>query len=321
MRTPATALWNQRHTLAELAPRYRALSEAVNRPTDLSLTQYAQMSAFALEFRPDLIIELGRGLGNSACLFLEVADRLQNEKNCRLLSLCLSDNWFTQTVPRLNSFCSAEWFARGRFLQADINQYDFEPEISPLKRCLLFWDAHGFDIAEAVLGRIMPLLAGKEHLVIMHDISDTRYCTAPRSYADCGLWNGVNAGNAAFRIGHYFSRVAQTISVLDFAARNDFTLHTADESLHAEFAHDEGKRAELRRLLGDDLFSLQAHWAWFSLQEALGPLVFPEPSKHPAPDQLAGPPSAVGRICRRAWHASRRQVKRMLPLLLGSARG
>jgi hypothetical protein len=57
----AQAFWNQRVVLAELRSRLLTFSSVVNDPASLSLAQYAQLTAAALEFRPDLILELGRG--------------------------------------------------------------------------------------------------------------------------------------------------------------------------------------------------------------------------------------------------------------------
>ncbi len=88
--TPGQAFWNQRHVLAALSPRLRTMIDAVAHPRDMTLSQWAQLIAFTLEFRPDLILELGRGFGNSTCCFLESARHLEeNGSSCRLVSLCL----------------------------------------------------------------------------------------------------------------------------------------------------------------------------------------------------------------------------------------
>jgi hypothetical protein len=72
--TPATALWNQRGAIAAMRDHFEKMSAAIGHPTDLNLYQWAELGAFALEFRPDLILELGRELGNSTCCFIEVAN-------------------------------------------------------------------------------------------------------------------------------------------------------------------------------------------------------------------------------------------------------
>jgi hypothetical protein len=273
--SPAQALWNQRERLANNAERIRALLAAVGRPGDFAGFQWAQVMAFALEFQPDLILELGRGYGNSTCCFLEVARLLGPVHSCRLVSICLSAHWQANTLPRLQPLCPPDWFAPGTFMRRDILGCDVGPELQACQRCLVLWDAHGFEIAEWVLGHLAPQLAGKPHRVVMHDISDLRYCAGPWNYTPAGLWKGENAEEPFFCLGHICSRVAQAISIVDFTTRNQFPLHTADDSLHSEIGAGSQRATLLRELLGEDLFSLQAHWAWFSLNEASGPLTFP----------------------------------------------
>jgi len=296
--TPGQAFWNQRHQLAASAPRLRALIDAVGRPTDLSPFQWAQLFALTLEFEPDLIIELGRGWGNSTCCFLEAARVLRPWHLCKLLSLSLDDDWTVRTMPRLRGLATPDWLAAGEFLQTNILTYDFAPVLATSQRCLVFWDAHGFDVAECVLGRLLPLLADKTHIVAMHDLCDLRYCSPPREYGTCGLWKGENATEPAFWLGHIFSRVGQAISIVDFTTRNRLPLHSADESLHAELAADPVKRVELTEMLGNDLVSLVAHWFWFSLNEATEAITFPAsgpPVTPPAGNPLAAAPPLPAR--------------------------
>jgi len=273
--SPGRALWNQRGTIAELGERLKALIAAVGRPTDLNPYQWAGFAAFALEFRPDLIVELGRGLGNSTCCFIEVANRLGGANACRVLSLCLSDDWFARTVPRLNDVVPFDWFSPAQIEVANILEYDLTPELAKSKRCLILWDAHGFDMAEWVLCKVLPQLLGKPHLVLMHDMSDTRFEIPSPEYGETGIWKGTNATAPSFWLGNVFSRVAQAISMVDFTSRNRLPLHSAAESLHTEIASDPNKMETLRGLLGEELFSLQAHWYWFTLNEASTTLFFP----------------------------------------------
>jgi hypothetical protein len=283
--SPGQALWNQRETIAALRDRFKALRAAVGRPTDLNLYQWAEFAAFALEFRPDLIIELGRELGNSTCCFIEVAHQLGGAKACRIFSLCLSNRWFTSTVPRLKAVVPREWFTPAQIEVCNMLGYDITPVLANAKRCLILWDAHGFDIAEWVLGKLLPQLVDKPHLVLMHDMSDTRFEVASPEYGEQGIWQGTDetiwrgtkAIAPAFWLGHIFSRVPQAISIVDFASRNQLPLHSAAESLHTEIANDPARMAALKKLLcdGDELFSLQAHWYWFTLNEASPALSFP----------------------------------------------
>jgi hypothetical protein len=273
--SPAQALWNQRQRIAASLERIQALNRAVNRPSELALYQWAQIIAFALEFQPDLIIELGRLFGNSTSCFLEVAHQLKGSRACRVVSLCLSDEWFHTTVPRLKSLVPKDWFAPGEILQRNILHHDFSTRLENTQRCLVFWDAHGFDVAECVLGNLLPQLVKKPHVILMHDLSDLRYDSAPPEYGEMGLWKGADSGELSFWLGHIFSRVAQAVSIVDFVSRNQLPLHSAAESFHQELATDPVKLATLRQMLGEELFSLQAHWFWFTLNEARGKPTFP----------------------------------------------
>lgn len=281
--TPATALWNQRQFLASKRDRLLQLIHAVGKETDLTPLQWAQLGAYVLEFKPDLIIELGRGYGNSTALFLEMIEWLGGPMHSRLLSICRSDEWFLETAPKLKQIVSPEWFAGGDFLQTDICSFDFASALQGSKRCLLFWDAHGFEIAETVLATMMPALAEREHRVLMHDMSDSRYEVCDTTYGNERLWANSNAEPPAFFVGHVQSRVAQAISALDFTARNKIPLHSAVESLADEI--NTPKKLELEQLLGTEFICNypQAHWFWFTLNEAPGPVTYPAAPSVPKP--------------------------------------
>jgi len=314
--TPAQALWNHREWLAARREHFRALSSAVASSNELALYQWAQLSAFALEFQPSLIVELGRGRGNSTCCFLEVSNGLGGRSHCRLLSLCLRDDWMLFTVPRLKSRVPPDWFAPADVIQGDILGFDFGPAVEAADRVFVFWDAHGFDVAECVLGRLLPLLAKKPHIIVMHDLSDLRFEGALPPYGDLGLWKGSNAAEPSVCLGHIFSRVAQSISVVDFTTRNRIPLHSAAESFHQELGGDPAKREALRASLTDELFSLHAHWFWFSLNQAPAQINFPH---------LASPEARFdgGEPERQLTHARRliRQVDHTITSLhLSSAR-
>ncbi len=274
--SPAAAIWNQRERIASLREKIKSLSAAVGSPSDFSLYQWAQITAFALEFRPDLIIELGRGFGNSTCCFLEVANQLGGRRACKILSLCLSDLWFKTTVPRLRGIVPGEWFVPGEILQCDILDYDFSVALEGAQRCLVLWDAHGFEIAECVLGNLLPRLSERSHVILMHDMLDARTDNVSREYGGTGeLWNGENSSASYFWLGHIVSNVQQAISIVDFTTRNTLPLHSAASSIHEEIANSPVKLAILRELIGDEFSSLEARWFWFTLNEAPGRVVFP----------------------------------------------
>ena len=271
-RSPATSLWAQREWIASLRADIEALSHAINEPSDFSVYQWAQILAFTVDFQPDLIVELGRRFGNSTCCFLEAANRLQTTNKCRLLSLDIKDHW-PETMARVSSLRSPDWFAPAQIVVGDILEYDFQPALVNTRRCLLFWDAHGFDIAECVLGSILPRLAGRPHLVLMHDISDARFEVSNPEYGASRLWIGRSAAAEYMWLGDRVSAVAQLISAIDFTTRNGIPFHSAIESFHCELS--EQQHQELTSLLGDGSYTAQAHWHWFSMEEARKAISFP----------------------------------------------
>jgi hypothetical protein len=273
--TPGEALWNQRHVLAQKQDRLVQLMKTINDPLNLNPYQWLQLSAFVQEYRPDLIVELGREAGNSTCCFLEAIREVGTTTPARLVSLCRSGYWEVGTRPRLRDLCDESWFAPGAVLQKDILTFDYAAALAGAKRVFVFWDAHGFDIAECVLGRLLPLLAGREHVVVMHDLTDLRYNAPPRAYDDQGLWKGEDGMGPAFWLYHVCSKVPQAVSAFEFTCRNRVPFHSAEESLHAVIGEDPARMAELKGLFAGDLFDLQAHWFWFSLNEAAGPVSFP----------------------------------------------
>ncbi|HEY7790926.1 MAG TPA: hypothetical protein VIC33_10465 [Vicinamibacterales bacterium] len=273
--TASDAFWNQRHRIAAARERLTALQRAVGRLTDLSASQWAQILAMTLEFRPDLVIELGRGLGNSTCVFTEAVN--QSGANGRsIVSVCMGNDWDRLTRPRVAAIVPPEWFAPLQTHEARIETFDFETPIARARRVLVFWDAHGFAVAEQVLARIVPAIAHKPHLVIMHDLSDARY-GPPESarYQSRGLWTANDWSGPRLRLGHIDTAVEQAIAAIDFTSRNRITLQSADHSFHTELGADPVKVDEMRRLLGPEWFSLNGHFFYFSLNERSGEFTFP----------------------------------------------
>src|SRR4030042_4039382 len=201
---------------------------------------------FALEFKPDIILELGRGYGNSTCAFTEVANLLKPQP-CRVLSLCISDSWHARILPNGQRIVEKSWFDPLEALQTDILTHDFESVLANYRRIFVFWDAHGYDVAECVLGTILPEIADKLNLVVMHDMSDIRYIAEPAG--NYSLWKGNNDGSKRLRIGNIDSAVEQAVSVTDFARRNMRPPHSADHLFHTELT--DSQKAELKQLLGD----------------------------------------------------------------------
>ena len=183
----ARSYYEQRHRIAEDAAALHRLRAAVDWTGDLAPAQWAQWYSVTLGFSPDLIVELGRGHGNSTALFGQAAWRLGRTK---VVSLCRTGEWTSVVAPRIAQIVDAAWFANIDARRIDILSADYAEIIADHQRVLLLWDAHGFEIAELVLGEILPRLADRQHLVLMHDISDNRYAAVTRSYGGHPLMEG-----------------------------------------------------------------------------------------------------------------------------------
>jgi hypothetical protein len=130
--------------------------------------------SLTLQFEPQTIIEVGRGYGNSTCVFLEAAAML----HCTLLSFCLdyAGRAWSGTEARVRSIRGPEWFAPAKILvEQDFTKVPPSDVLSgSTGRTLFFWDAHGRGIGEHIVNRFLPLLQTRPHLVIVHDITDLR---------------------------------------------------------------------------------------------------------------------------------------------------
>ena len=270
--------FDQRLRIEADAALLRQLIEAVHWTNDLGPAQWAQWYSVALGFAPDLIIELGRGYGNSTALFGQAAWRLGRTK---IVSLCQSGEWASIVAPRIARIVEPGWFENIDARRADILSADYAEIIADHQRVLVLWDAHGFDIAELVLGEILPRLLDRQHLLLMHDISDNRYAVVPRSYGGGPLWKGsswqqrTGAWNTRVNIGWMNSIQDQVIALADFAARNDVEIGSADHEYARFFAANPAHAVEMRQRLGDELFAVIGHWAFLSLTGKTGPFHCP----------------------------------------------
>jgi hypothetical protein len=274
----AKAYFDQRAAIVEDAPMLKKLIAAVDSENALSSPQWAQLYSVALGFKPDLILELGRSRGNSTAVFCQAASRMPGT---RVVSLCMSRDWFEQTLPKVTMIVPADWLDPLDARTIDILDVDYDSLLQGARRVLVLWDAHGFEIAEVVLGRILPLIGDRPHLVMMHDISDTRYAAPLRSYEGQPLWKGSTwdkgAGVSAARvnIGWMNSLQDQVVAIADFAARNDVEIGSADHEYAQFFGTRPAAAEEMQTRLGDTFFSLSAHWAFFTLMGGPAPIHFP----------------------------------------------
>jgi len=141
-------------------------------PLDLPIENWPELYALAISFRPDVVLELGRGYGNSTCVFTDAAN---DTGECRVVSVDSNPEefWQRQTAPKLAPFVGPRWFAPLTVLQDDITTLDFRPLLHGANRVLVFWDAHGAAVAEAILSRLFPALPS-DNLVVVDDVWSVR---------------------------------------------------------------------------------------------------------------------------------------------------
>lgn len=150
---------------------------AVDRPTDLGWPQWQALYEFTIHTNPRLIVELGRGYGNSTCLFTEASQRI----NCRVVSidwdrgnrrLPLGRAFERKTWPRVQPLVNSDWRRNLVIIRGNIMKMDFHEILGEDQRTLLFWDVHGEKLANFIISKIFPILIQREHEIAVHDIHD-----------------------------------------------------------------------------------------------------------------------------------------------------
>ena len=191
---------------------------AIDRPNDLSLEQ-AEWLAQAAKGKA-LALDLGTGWGNS-CAVLSLCCE-------RVLTFGHDDSWTRHAAPKLKGVDNVEPFI------GDLTTVDFRPLVQDASSVVVFWDAHGFDVAEHVLSHIMPAIAEKEHLVICHDM----WAEQCGSYENKRIWRGMQSrhenpkGFVTLGIGNVASVVDQALVVLDFCNRNRMPIHATTDFVY-----------------------------------------------------------------------------------------
>jgi cephalosporin hydroxylase len=141
-------------------------------PFDLPIENWPKLFDLTVAFGPDLVLELGRGFGNSTCVFTEAANAIGD---CRVVSVDSNPEefWQRHTAPKLAPLVGPKWSAPLTILQDDITTLDFPPLLHGARRVFVFWDAHGVDVADAILSRLFPALP-RNNVVVVDDVWPTK---------------------------------------------------------------------------------------------------------------------------------------------------
>jgi hypothetical protein len=137
----------------------------------------------ALASGADLLLEVGRGYGNSTVVLTEAAHQL----GTRVVSIDSDDQprFEEVTWPKLRQVVGDDWRRRLAVFRGDARS--FMPPAC--ERCFLFWDVHGVGVARHMLDRVIPALpAGST--VVVHDVNSVQESAAhphPNGYGFA--WN------------------------------------------------------------------------------------------------------------------------------------
>src|SRR5215213_10892772 len=96
--------------------------------------------------------------------------------------------WASRTRPRLEPVLGDDWFDPLTVVQGDVR--DFTPP--SCQRPFIFWDAHGGEVADAILGHLLRALPSGATTVVVHDIS-----TRVEAAAHPNEWATRKAGAAS----------------------------------------------------------------------------------------------------------------------------
>lgn len=253
-----TALAHQCDEIARAAQRIQHLSSLVGAPSDLNAGQWVQLYAMSMEFKPDLILDLGRGYGNSTCLFTEVANRLSGT---RVVSIGFRDDhaWAERTEPSLRNVLPPSWFEPLKIVEQDIRRIDFRVLVGSAQRVLLFWDMLGYGVSRCVLDNALPLLVCRDNLIIVKDVTDARYHYVEGVHRSAGL------------LAH--SSEVRTLG--EFLTRNAIQHETAEHCLRVWREARPADAAAVDEAWGADSPSpgptMAGDWIYFEVPETLRP--------------------------------------------------
>jgi hypothetical protein len=239
------------------------LRTAVGWPGDLSLAQWLHIYGITREFKPDLVLELGRGYGNSTTAFTQA---IADEGHGSVVSVSYDGEraWNTVTREKLERLVPAEWFDRLEIREMDIRDLDVGDLCRGHGRILVWWDAHGADLATFLLSRLPEALNEAAHLICVHDVQDARFEAVVHEYERPD-------GQPSYWQGYLSSPFEEIVAIYDFLSRNGIPYDTAAASLARFRDEAEAEWTSLR----DSLAPLGAAeaaeaggWMWFSLSSS-----------------------------------------------------
>lgn len=223
------ALLDQAAAMAALRPHMAKAFEELDVRGAFSVSQGLALAATVRHFRPDVILDLGTGRGGSA-VALALAD-----PSVPVYTFDNEPQWDQRVAYLLNDLP-----ANVHPIVTDIVEYDYAALLGPAQRVMVFWDAHGFEIAARLFSHMLPFFADKPHVIFCHDIDDIRYCGTDEesgSYNGKGMWRGYDHyidhidTTDKVRVGWMWTGMDQAVALADFTSRNRVTVDSVDHEI------------------------------------------------------------------------------------------
>jgi hypothetical protein len=259
------AIENNMSTLENIVTELQAVLDLIGDPQNLSLQQALCLAALCLEQKPDILLDLGTGKGNSAVVFSVVGKVLEGfGHNLTVHTFDIQNRWITEALPKLDARISKRVVPH----VGDLTEFDFDPILELARSVLVFWDAHGFAVADTVLTRIMPILAERRHSIVCHDISDNRFSPERRYYGGLPFWRGMDyfyneRNTTEINIGWLSAVVDQILPLTDFCFRNEIEIQSVDYSIRTKLAED--ARARFFNIVAPTPQPALIHMAYWSM--------------------------------------------------------
>lgn len=118
-------------------------------------------------YRPEYILEVGRGAGNTTCVLLDHCIRYPEVDFC---SVDLYDHWHMHSTSLLPQ-AFLEKVGERKMLHQDFLDFDFRLIMdADWKKLLLFWDVSDVRATGRLTSEFLPELAHRNILVGVHDV-------------------------------------------------------------------------------------------------------------------------------------------------------
>ncbi len=274
--------WDYRLMLADVQEEVKRIREAVGYESHLHPCQYGQIISVVWSFRPDLILVVGEGAGHATCALTQATHSSTLATSCKVVSVNPSMTWRDEVEPRLRSVMPESWFDPLDSYHDELSPAALESIVDKRQRVLLYWNDQSLNGQICLLGKVLPLVGDRTHLVIVHNIFDNRHVSGDScAYSGDVWWRAGTISQDTAHFGHYCGAASLMAPLVDFLSRNRVELFTSDHSLTEDFSRDQ--IAEMSNLFGQDetsLFRTSGYWAYFSLNTAgSGPFIYPFPGR------------------------------------------